>query len=137
MSSSATPWPCRQATTSERASRRQIKSICLKDSPRGEQFNREMRLHESFRKMMKTVKARSWFWGCYARCHDRLLSTIPYQRLLERAVACVRGDLHQRALRRRLSKVRSLICKISHAPDVSISNDKAFSEHEINKSWNL
>jgi ubiquinone/menaquinone biosynthesis C-methylase UbiE len=38
---------------------------------------------------MKTIKTTSWFWDCYARCYDGLLSTIPYQRLLDRVVASV------------------------------------------------
>jgi ubiquinone/menaquinone biosynthesis C-methylase UbiE len=43
---------------------------------------------------MKTLNTSSWFWDCYAACYDGLLSTIPYQRLLDRVVACVPEDAH-------------------------------------------
>ena len=38
---------------------------------------------------MKTFKANSWFWDSYAHCYDGLLGTVPYQRLLRRAIDCV------------------------------------------------
>lgn len=38
---------------------------------------------------VKTRRAESCFWDCYARCYDGLQATIPYRRLVERAVACV------------------------------------------------
>jgi ubiquinone/menaquinone biosynthesis C-methylase UbiE len=41
---------------------------------------------------MKTLRAESFFWDCYARCYDGLQATIPYQRLVQRAVACVPSD---------------------------------------------
>jgi len=44
---------------------------------------------EQMGKAMKTRKTSSWFWDCYAQCYDGLRSTVPYQRLLDRTVACV------------------------------------------------
>src|ERR1044071_3849570 len=38
---------------------------------------------------MKTRRAESFFWDCYARCYDGLQATIPYRQLVERAVASV------------------------------------------------
>jgi len=36
---------------------------------------------------MNPFKSSSWFWDCYAQCYDGLRSTVPYQRLLDQAVA--------------------------------------------------
>jgi ubiquinone/menaquinone biosynthesis C-methylase UbiE len=43
---------------------------------------------------VKTIKTSSWFWDCYAHCYDGLLSTIPYQRLLDRVVAGIPAGAH-------------------------------------------